>query len=205
MPDAPIESLLPQLCMRLTIEPGSNIPISDLPVGYELRGYEPGDESKWADLINLGGFGQKFDADRVIEYMESPERLAGSSIVVKEGEILAATFATIQHESTNLSSLDYVVSHPDYRGLGLGRIVCEAVVNYFVEIGRNDVILHTDDWRLPALGLYLSMGFVPNLICATDIHLRPPDNPQDDDFVKSQKDILKRWDSVNQKLRERNG
>ena len=55
MPDAPTESLLPQLCMRLTIEPGSNIPISNLPVGYELRGYEPGDESKWADLINLGG------------------------------------------------------------------------------------------------------------------------------------------------------
>ena len=69
MPDAPTESLLPQLCMRLTIQPGSNIPISDLPVGYELRGYEPGDESKWADLINLGGFGEKCDADRVMEYM----------------------------------------------------------------------------------------------------------------------------------------
>jgi len=204
MSDTPIESLSPQLCMRLTIKPGTNVQVSDLPSGYELRGYEEGDESKWADLINLGGFGQQFDSDRIVEYMESPERRAGSSIVVKQGEILAATFATIQKETDNLSSLDYVVSHPDYRGLGFGRIVCEAVVKYFVEIGRNDVILHTDDWRLPALGLYLGMGFVPNLICSTDIHLQPPDDPKDHDFMTNQKALLKRWDLVNQKLRERN-
>jgi len=205
MADAPIQSLSPQLCMRLTVEPESNFQVSKVPSGYELRGYQSGDELAWANLINQGGFGKKFTAERVVEYMESPERRAGSSIVVKKGVILAATFATIQEEADSLSSLDYVVSHPDYRGLGLGRIVCEAVVKYFVEIGRNDVILHTDDWRLPALGLYLSMGFVPNLICSTDIHLKPPDDPNDHHFVGSQKDILKRWDSVKKKLGERNG
>ena len=205
MPDAPIQSLSPQLCMRLTVEPESNVQVSKVPSGYELRGYQSGDELAWANLINQGGFGQKFTAKRVAEYMESSERRAGSSIVVKKGVILAATFATIQEEADNLSSLDYVVSHPDYRGLGFGRIVCEAVVKYFVEIGRNDVILHTDDWRLPALGLYLSMGFVPNLICSTDIHLKPPDDPNDRHFVESQKDILKRWDAVKKKLGERNG
>ena len=205
MPDAPIQSLSPQLCMRLTVEPESNVQVSKVPSGYELRGYQSGDELAWANLINQGGFGEKFTAERVAEYMESSERRAGSSIVVKKGVILAATFATIQEEADNLSSLDYVVSHPDYRGLGFGRIVCEAVVKYFVEIGRNDVILHTDDWRLPALGLYLSMGFVPNLICSTDIHLKPPDDPNDRHFVESQKDILKRWDAVKKKLGERNG
>jgi len=204
MTDARIQSLSPQLCMRLTVEPELNVQVSKVPSGYELRGYQSGDELAWANLINQGGFGEKFTAKRVVEYMESSERRAGSSIVVKKGVILAATFATIQEEADNLSSLDYVVSHPDYRGLGFGRIVCEAVVKYFVEIGRNDVILHTDDWRLPALGLYLSMGFVPNLICSTDIHLKPPDDPNDRHFVEMQKDILKRWDAVKKKLGERN-
>ena len=192
MADAPIRSLSPQLCMRLKIESGSDIQDPTVPSGFELRGYQSRDELAWANLVNLGGFGQKFTAERVIEYMESPERRAGSRIVLKGGEILAATFATIQKEADNLSSLDYVVSHPDYRGLGLGRIVCEAVVKYFVEIGRNDVILHTDDWRFPALGLYLSMGFVPNLLCSTDIHLQPPVDPQAPDFVERKEGILER-------------
>ena len=102
-----------------------------------------------------------------------------------------------------MSSLDYVVSHSDYRGLGLGRIVCESVVKYCVDIGRNDVILHTDDWRIPALGLYLSMGFVPNLLCRTDVHVQESDNPESDDVMKEKCLILERWAGVKKKLSER--
>ena len=203
MSESKIQRLSPQLCMRLTVTPGFDLPEPHVPLGYELRSYQPGDESPWADLLNQGEFGQKFNAQKVSEYMEIPERRAGSRIVVKNGNLLASTFATMQEEADNLSSLDYVVSHSDYRGLGLGRIVCESVVKYCVDIGRNDVILHTDDWRIPALGLYLSMGFVPNLLCRTDVHVEESDNSESDDGMKEKYLILERWAGVKKKLRER--
>jgi mycothiol synthase len=49
------------------------------------------------------------------------------------------------------------------RGLGLGRAVCTGVVRYLVDRGYANVVLYTDDWRLPAIGLYLSMGFEPQM------------------------------------------
>lgn len=203
MSESKIQRLLPQLCMRLTVTPGVDLPEPHVPLGYELRSYQLGDASAWADLLNQGEFGQRFNAQKVSEYMEIPERRAGSRIVVKNGNLLASTFATMQEEADNLSSLDYVVSHSDYRGLGLGRIVCESVVKYCVDIGRNDVILHTDDWRIPALGLYLSMGFVPNLLCRTDVHVQESDNSESDDVMKEKCLILERWAGVKKKLSER--
>lgn len=203
MSESKIQRLLPQLCMRLTVTPGVDLPEPHVPLGYELRSYQLGDASAWADLLNQGEFGQRFNAQKVSEYMEIPERRAGSRIVVKNGNLLASTFATMQEEADNLSSLDYVVSHSDYRGLGLGRIVCESVVKYCVDIGRNDVILHTDDWRIPALGLYLSMGFVPNLLCRTDVHVQESDNSESDDGMKEKCLILERWAGVKKKLSER--
>ena len=203
MSESKIQRLLPQLCMRLIITPGFDLAEPYVPLGYELRSYQPGDELPWADLLNRGEFGQRFNAQKVSEYMEIPERRAGSRIVVKDGNLLASTFATMQEEADNLSSLDYVVSHPDYRGLGLGRIVCESVVKYCLDIGRNDVILHTDDWRIPALGLYLSIGFVPNLLCHRDVHVQGPKDPENDDLMKRKASILERWTTVRKKLSER--
>ena len=51
----------------------------------------------------------------------------------------------------------------DVRGLGLGRAACTGVVKHLVDRGYSNVILYTDDWRLPAIGLYLSMGFEPQM------------------------------------------
>ena len=52
---------------------------------------------------------------------------------------------------------------PEHRGLGLGRVVCTEVVRALIEKGYASVVLYTDDWRLPAIGLYLSMGFDPRM------------------------------------------
>ena len=59
--------------------------------------------------------------------------------------------------------MDFVISHPDARRLGLGRAVCTAVVKYLFGRGYSNVILWTDNWRIPAIAMYLSMGFEPNM------------------------------------------
>ena len=155
------------------------MPGSPIPDGYELRGYLPGDEDSWVDLYNAGGFGTPWDRARFDEYMTEPERKEGSRIIARSARactmaepalekaggdrILAATFASVEVGMDRTGRVDFVVSHPEVRGLGLGRAVCSGVVRYLIDKGYDNVILYTDDWRIPAIGLYLSMGFEPQM------------------------------------------
>lgn len=136
------------------------LPPPRIPEGYELRGFQPGDEGQWLALLHLGGFAH-WDLEGVEKYLEDPVRRDGSRIVTKGDRLVAATFATPHESLDGVGYLDYVVSDPDHRGLSLGRAVCAGVMRFFVEQGYDSIILLTDDWRLPAIGLYLSLGFDP--------------------------------------------
>ena len=52
-------------------------------------------------------------------------------------------------------------AHADARGLGAGRLVCLAALHSLRERGYRSVVLSTDDFRIPAISLYLSLGFEP--------------------------------------------
>ena len=147
--------------------------------GYVMRAYRAGDAPSWADTLQKGGF-TEWTENRVLEYLEDPERRAGSRIVDYNGAIVAATFASQTPPSPSRSEgdacearrgcpkseggvLDFVVTHPDHRGNGLGRATCTSVAKFLVGQGcRSTVSLKTDDWRLPAIHIYLSMGFKPS-------------------------------------------
>lgn len=114
-------------------------------------------------MINTGGFGSQWDRTHFDRYITQPERKDSSRLVVRDSKVIAATFASVHRQSENLGRLDDVVALPDYRGLGLGRAVCTEVVKYLLGRGYSRVMLFTEDWRLPAIGLYLSMGFEPQM------------------------------------------
>ena len=162
--DNPIEELPPkQLSMIITAQTAARMLAPAHPTGFDLRGYRPGDEDSWIELINSGEYGSDWERARFDEYMTAPERMAGSCVAERDGVIVAATFASVQADMENMGRVDFVTSRPEYRGLGLGRLVCVEVVRYLVGRGYPRVILFTDDWRLPAIGLYLSMGFEPQM------------------------------------------
>lgn len=139
------------------------MPEFTIPDGYKLRGYLPGDEDSWLETLNLGEFGGNWDRQRFDDYIAGPERTEGSVVAVQGDRIVAATFASVEAGVDFTGRVDFVVSHPKVRGLGLGRAVCTGVVRYLVNKGYTQVILYTDDWRLPAIALYLSMGFEPRM------------------------------------------
>ena len=56
-----------------------------------------------------------------------------------------------------------VGSHKDARGLGAGRLVALAALHNLRERGYTSALLSTDDSRLPAISMYLSLGFKPYL------------------------------------------
>ena len=146
--------------MATDAERARALPPARVPDGCELRGFKPGDEEGWLALQHLGGF-THWDLEGIEKYLEDPVRRDGSRVVTMGDRLVAATFATPHESLDGVGYLDYVVSHPDHRGLGLGRAVCAAVMTFFAEQGYESIILLTDDWRLPAIGLYLSLGFDP--------------------------------------------
>ena len=178
--DSPNDRLPPkQLSMIITAETAGQMPATAPPPGFRLRPYQPGDEDSWVELINTGEYGSDWDRARFDEYITGPERMAGSRVAEREGMVVAATFASVQPDMYNTGRVDFVTSLPRYRGLGLGRLVCGEVVRYLVDKGYSRVILFTDDWRLPAIGLYLSMGFEPQM---------------------TRKDMPGRWEVINHNL-----
>ena len=162
-----------QLSMVISADAESRMPPAPVPGGYEIRGYRAGeDDEAWRALINTGAFGTPWPRSKFDEYLDGPERREGSRLAVKDGRVLAATFASVEDGSDSIAipddvkgmgRVDFVISHPDARRLGLGRAVCTAVVKYLFGRGYSNVILWTDNWRIPAIAMYLSMGFEPNL------------------------------------------
>lgn len=148
-------------------------PQLSLPGGYTLRTYRPGDEKGYIGVMSRAGF---------IDWNEdSLKGTLGKTLPEglffvehdKARRIVATAVAT--HKPSELhpfgGELGWVATDPEYRGKGLGLIVCAAVVHRFLEAGYKNIYLQTDNFRLPAIKTYLKLGFVP-LFCAPDMERR---------------------------------
>ena len=152
-----------QLSMSVPTSSVAGIPDARVPDGYVLRQYRPGDEDSWQGLLRAGGFSEDWSSRTVRDYMLDPVRRAGSWVAASGEDLVSATFATPDAQCAEIAFLDYVVTHPDHRSKGLSRAVCTGVMRFFLERGYRRIRLLTDDWRLPAISLYLSMGFEPEM------------------------------------------
>lgn len=152
-----------QLTMVIDAEKVRLISDKFLPEGFLLRPYKHGDEKSWIALLNCGDFDSQWDSQRFQEYMAQDERAEGSRVILKDEMIVAATFASVQDSSKKVGRVDFVVSHPDFRGLGLGKVVLIEVLRCLGNKNYKTIMLYTDDWRIPALGMYLSLGFEPEI------------------------------------------
>ena len=223
--DIPMPPLLQmQLSMVIDEVAVGRLPDVPLPAGYVMRACRTGDAPSWADTLQKGGF-TDWTEDRVLEYLEDPERREGSRVVEYNGEIVSATFAsrtsiqpcktTRPTPKSEVGVLDFVVTHPDHRGNGLARATCTSVAKFLLthvipiephgsaagiqrkakhvipadagiqgkakHAANAYVSLKTDDWRFPAIHIYLSMGFKP---------------------VLNRDDMPDRWATVYQMLKE---
>ena len=184
--DRTMPPLLPKQ-LRMVIDEASVSRLPDVPLsdGYVMRPYQPGDESSWAETLQVCGF-KSWNDTEVRAYLEDTERRQGSRVVAYNGGIVAATFASRNMGDASGSIgpegvLDFVVTHPNHRGKKLARATCTEVSKFFLYLGYKSVSLLTDDWRLPAIHVYLSLGFKP---------------------VMNRNDMPKRWATIYDKLKE---
>ena len=59
--------------------------------------------------------------------------------------------------------IGWIAVEPAHWGKGVGAAVSAAATTRLIEEGYRDVHLYTEDWRLPALRMYLKLGYGPFL------------------------------------------
>ncbi len=135
------------------------------PAGYTLRTFRPGDEAEHVRLMRVAGFAD-WSLEKLAAAME--KCLPDGFFVVEHSpshQLVATAMAHHQPlpEHPSGGELGWVAGDPEHKGKGLGYAVCAAVTRRFLEIGYHNIYLRTDDFRPPAIKLYLKLGYVPFL------------------------------------------
>jgi mycothiol synthase len=138
-------------------------PQVEIPEGYALRTYQPGDETCFFSLMELAGW-PNWDEQKLKPWLFRilPQ---GWFMITEEtsGKIVATAMAT--HDYTwkypFCGEVGWVAADPAHSGKGLGFTVVAAVTARFLDIGYQHIHLFTEHWRLAAIKIYLKLGYIP--------------------------------------------
>ncbi|MFQ6097504.1 MAG: GNAT family N-acetyltransferase [Armatimonadota bacterium] len=137
-----------------------------LPDGYELRTAWPGFEAAWAMVMNAAFDDAKFTAQKCRQtYSSKPDQFDfdGAFFVMHGDEPVSSAFAWLDEPGqTEIGRVHWVGTVPAHAGKGLGRAVTLAVLHRFAQRGFRRAFLETQPYRLPAIRVYLRLGFQPN-------------------------------------------
>lgn len=143
----------------------AGLPELSIPPGCGLRTYQPGEEAHWARIMN-DCVGEGWTPERTMnELVRRPEFSADACFFATVSGTPEGS-ATAWQRAGYADGVGYVhmvgVS-PSARGRGLGILTTLATLHWFRDHGYHSAVLNTDDWRLPAIGVYLGLGFEPVL------------------------------------------
>lgn len=141
----------------------SPINIPTLPEGFSIRPYHDGDWKGWveacAEGLNTGSWSEQDFHDKMLA-MEGLEPEGIIFVVDSNGRIAGTATGWMKPEH---GYVHMVGMHTDYRGKGLAKALNAAAVHYLLEKGCSEIYLDTDDFRVPAIKVYLALDFLPVL------------------------------------------
>ena len=134
----------------------------DLPPGYAIRYYIDGDDER-LERVFQECFDPGWSRDRIVKtFIESPVWSPNRMCVLTSGDEVVGTATAWEHPSRpNHGLVHYVAVLPTHRGRRLGSALVARVLELLGSIGYPDAWLSTDDFRLPAIRVYLALGFEP--------------------------------------------
>jgi|GEM_PF-109654 len=138
-------------------------PAWSLPKGYILRTYQPGDDAAYIRLMHNAGF-KGWDKKTVQSTLSRSLPNGLFFVVERKTSVLAATTVATHGSLSGHpfgGELGWVACDPEHRGKNLSYVTCAAVTKRFLDAGYTDIYLCTDDFRLPAIKIYLKQGWVP--------------------------------------------
>ena len=134
-----------------------------IPQGYTVRHIEYCEIADWIE-VESSLFPQRNNDDFVKEILfGSPCLVSPKNIICsydENGKMLSSAIACVDPIEKK-GVLHMVEARPEARGKGLGKAVCSECVRIFLTCGIKSASLLTDDFRLPAIAIYLKLGFRP--------------------------------------------
>ena len=121
---------------------------------------------KWIEAA-VGLTKEPWPKEKFVERMLGDHRVDYDHIyiAIEKATGKAAATATSQIDDKHEDCMLHMVSSRDeYRGKGLGRAVCVKVLEQMYNEGVTEMTLKTDEFRVAAICLYLSLGFIPSFI-----------------------------------------
>jgi len=140
-------------------------PTVDVPPGYTLRTYRPGDEPGFYHVMALAGW-PGWDDEKLRPWIARIPPESWFMILHDATQTIVATAMGLHDHSNDHpfgGELGWVAADPAHRGQGLGRAVCAAVTARLIAAGYRNIHLYTEHWRLAAIKLYLKLGYAPFL------------------------------------------
>jgi mycothiol synthase len=144
----------------------SSIGVADvppIPEGYVLRQFQTEDKQKYNDLFHLAFA----DEGRFPEILR--RTLHGGFFVVEHlasHELVASCLAMRGSSSPRhpeAGQLGWLVTDPSHTRQGLGTIVSASATNRLAAAGYSRPFLGTEDFRIPAIAIYLKLGWRPHI------------------------------------------
>jgi len=158
---------MPQPQLRMAMTDFAHLPPVEAPAGYELRTYRQGDEQHWADIMNSTGQMGSWTAEKVERDITGSPRFIREAMFFAtwDGTPVSTACAFLDDPSSReVIQLHMVATKPEHQGKGLAKVCSLAVMHYSAEHGCKEVYLRTDDFRVPAVRMYLKMGFQPSYV-----------------------------------------
>jgi len=155
------ESEQPQLEMGL--DSFEALPEVKMPAGYSIRTYQQGDASHWCRLI-ASGIGGQWNEKSFRESVAGSSGFDPQSLFFVETEgLVVGTACATWHDSypSDTGYVHMLAVDPVHQGHGLGKALMLSVLHRLHKKGFRRAVLQTDDFRLPAIRLYLGLGFRP--------------------------------------------
>ena len=153
-----------------------DLPAIVLPAGYELHTGRADSKAVWEDIV-VSSFDLEMTYEEGLNYDNcGPDNCWFCAV---DGVDVATATSYTRPDYPNAAFLHMVGTHKKGLRKGAGKLAVLAVLHGLQKAGYEACYLRTDDFRLPAIAMYLSVGFEPII---------------DDEEMQT------RWDNVRAKL-----
>jgi ribosomal protein S18 acetylase RimI-like enzyme len=139
-----------------------------LPVGYSLRWYREGDRHAWQRVQSSTGIYHPVAPDLFErEFGDAPELLPHRQCFVEDESGLVVGTATAWIAASGRDPeegrVHWVAVSPAHQRRGLGAYLTETACTRMRELGARTAYLTTGSENIPAVQLYLALGFRPEV------------------------------------------
>lgn len=145
--------------------PPINMKLKDIkvPDGFLLRNYKEKDANDVLRILSLSQLND-WNKEKLNKNIKGFVENGFFVVIHKSTQKVVATMVARVRPARNYcksGDIGWLCTDPKYRGKGLGYIAAASSVNCLLSNGYDDIYVNTDDDRLPAIKIFLKLGFKP--------------------------------------------